>query len=57
MSVPEAYPLTDFDEATVKSLHAEALRQVASEDAVVKAKAQIEINVYTSLARSLGFSL
>jgi hypothetical protein len=57
VSVPEAYPLTDFDEATVKSLHAEALRQVASEDAVVKAKAQIEINVYTSLARSLGFSL
>jgi F0F1-type ATP synthase epsilon subunit len=57
ISVPEAYPLKDFDEAAVKSGYSDAQKNINSENAQLKAVAQIESNVYTSLARALGVTL
>ena len=57
VSVPEAFPVTDFDESAIKSGFAEATKNSASDDAAIRATAQIELSVYTALARSLGISL
>ena len=57
VSVPEAYALSDFDEASIKSGYAEANKNANSDNATTKAQAQIELSVYTSLARSLGITL
>ena len=57
VSVPEAYPLKDFDDAAVKSGYVEAQKNINSENAQLKAVAQIESNLYTSLARALNVTL
>lgn len=57
VSVPEAYPVSDFDESAIKSGFAEANKKAASDNAVVRAEGQIELSVYTALARSLGVTL
>jgi hypothetical protein len=58
ISVPEAFPLADFDEQAVRSGHAEAVKaQQASTDAAAKASAQVEADTYSILARALGITL
>ena len=58
VSVTEAYPLADLDEAAIRAGYAEATKGLSAADgSVAKATAQVEISVYTSLARSLGFAL
>jgi hypothetical protein len=57
--VTEAFPLADFDDAAVKSGYAEAVRTAgtAPDGSIAKAKAQIEVNVYSAIARSIGLAL
>lgn len=57
VSVPEAFPLKDFDETSVKSGYAEAQKNLNSDNAELKAAAQIEANVYTAIARALGVTI
>lgn len=57
VSVPEAFAVTDFDEGAIKSGFAEATKNSSSDNAVVRAQAQIELSVYTALARSMGITL
>jgi hypothetical protein len=59
VSVPEAFPLSDFDEAAVKSGHAEASRAFSSapDGSVARASAQIEVDTLAAIARALGVTL
>ena len=59
ISVPEAYPLSDFDDQAVKTAYAESSRAFASaaEGSAAKATAQIEIETYSAIARALGVTL
>ena len=57
VSVSEAYPLSDFDEAGVRSGYAAAQQSLASSDEVEKTKGMIEIDTYQALGRALGISL
>lgn len=58
VSVTEAYPLADLDEAAIRAGYAEATKGLSAADgSVAKATAQVEVTVFTSLARSLGFAL
>ena len=59
VSVSEAVPLADLDEAAIKSGHAEAGKvfNSAAEGSVAKATAQIELGVFAAMARALGVQL
>ncbi len=59
VSVTEAVPVDDLDEASIKSGHAEAIKAVGSgaDGSVEKATAQIEVNTYTAMARAAGITL
>ena len=47
LSVPEAFPLSDFDEAAVKSGYAAALKEAGSADAADAAAGQIQVRRIT----------
>ncbi len=59
VSVPEAFPLSDFDESAVKNGFANAQKAASSaaEGSAAKAVAQIEMDTFSSLARALGVTL
>jgi ATP synthase F1 epsilon subunit len=58
VSVTEAYPLADLDEAAIRAGYAEATKGLSAADgSAAKATAQVEVTVFTSLARALGFAL
>ena len=59
VSVPEAVPLSDLDEAAIKAGHAQAAQTVASAsvDAAAKAVAQIQLETFSALARAVNLAL
>ena len=58
VSVPEAFPLSDFDEAAVKSGYAEATRAAgAAPEGAARAAAQVEAETFANLARALNINL
>jgi hypothetical protein len=59
VSVPEAVPLADLDESSVRASHAEAtaLLNSAAEGSVGKATAMIQMSVSSAMARAMGITL
>ena len=58
VSVTEAVPLGELDEAAIRTGYAEASKGLSAADgSVAKASAQIETTVYTALARAVGITL
>lgn len=57
VSVPEAYPLADFDVEAVKAGYAAALKNTTSDDTLTRTVALIEVGTYSSLAKAIGISL
>eukprot|EP01038_Epipyxis_sp_PR26KG_P013025 gene13025-17457_t len=59
ISVPEAVPLSDIDEAAVKANYAEAVKaaSAAPEGSIAKAVALIEADVYSAMGRAVGVTV
>ena len=59
VTVPEAVPLSDIDEALVKSGYAESLKVAtsAADGSMEKAQAQIEVLVFSAMGRAIGITL
>ncbi len=57
VSVPEAIPLADFDEAAVRAAYQDATKLVGSSDGAANATARIQQNTYFVLAKALGIQL
>ena len=58
VSVTEAFPLADLDEAAIRAGYAEASKGLSATDgSAEKATAQIEVSVFSSMARALGVAL
>jgi F0F1-type ATP synthase epsilon subunit len=57
LSVPEAFPLSEFDDAAVKAGYAEAQKDMSSTDEEVKVSAQIKSATFQAMARAMGVSL
>lgn len=58
VSVPEAFPLSDFDESAVKAGYAEASKAAGTApEGAARAAAQVEAETYANLARALNINL
>ena len=57
VSCAEAIPLSDFDEAAVKSGYAEATKAAASADEEEKVEGLIQQSTYAAIARAIGVSV
>jgi len=59
LSVTEAVPVGELDEAAVKSLYADAVKAISSspEGSQEKAAAEISMNVYVAMARALNVAV
>ena len=59
MTVNEAVPLDELDEAAIKSGYADAQRDVSGKEAgsLEHATAQTQVNTFQAMARAIGVSL
>lgn len=58
VSVTEAVPIAELDESAIRAGYAEATKGLSAADgSVAKATAQVEVSVFTSMARALGVAL
>lgn len=57
MSVPEAFAIADFDEATLRAEYAKALTLANDPDEQVACTADIQLNVYNDIAMAMGVTL
>jgi hypothetical protein len=57
VSVPEAFAIADFDEATLRAEYAKALTLANDPDEQVACTADIQLNVYNDIAMAMGVTL
>jgi F0F1-type ATP synthase epsilon subunit len=59
VTVAEAYPLSELDEAAIKTGYSDAVRAASSAEAgsLAQATAQVEANTYQAMARAINVAL